>query len=53
MIINTKVGEITLGYKNGALFCEFGKHKVEKEPSKKLSKQLFDYFSGKKIQKFD
>ncbi len=52
MILNTEIGPITLGYKNDELFCEFGKHKVEKEPSKKLSKQLADYFAGEKIQNF-
>ncbi|MDP7005191.1 MAG: methylated-DNA--[protein]-cysteine S-methyltransferase [Phycisphaerales bacterium] len=53
MILETKIGTITLGYKDGFLICDFGKHNVEKEPSKKLSKQLTDYFEGKKIKKFD
>jgi methylated-DNA-[protein]-cysteine S-methyltransferase len=53
MIIYTKAGPITLGYKNEALFCDFGKHNVEKEPSRKLAQQLTDYFDGKIIQVFD
>tara|TARA_B100001964_G_C13660906_1_gene348981 strand:+ start:13 stop:471 length:459 start_codon:yes stop_codon:yes gene_type:complete len=53
MIIETTVGPITLGYKDNQLFCDFGKHKIDQEPSKKLAKQLYDYFVGKKTNAFD
>jgi|TARA_B100001964_G_C14079365_1_gene529519 methylated-DNA-[protein]-cysteine S-methyltransferase len=53
MIIDTNIGAITLGYNNGDLFCEFGKHKVDQEPAQKLSAQLSEYFEGKKIITFD
>lgn len=53
MILETKTGTITLGYKNGFLFCKFGKHTVDKEPTRKLANQLSDYFAGKKVISFD
>ncbi len=53
MIIETEVGPISLGYIDGNLFCEFGKHVTEKEPTNKLAKQFVNYFDGKKISSFD
>ncbi len=53
MILLSTIGPVTLGYRNGLLFCEFGKHKVDQEPNKKLAKQIEDYFEGKKIVSFD
>ena len=53
MILQTHIGPITLGYKNQSLFCEFGKHAVDKEPTKKLTKQIEDYFAGKRKSQFD
>ena len=53
MILQTDIGSITLGYLGGNLFCEFGKHRIEKEPARKLSKQLEQYFNGIIIHKFD
>jgi methylated-DNA-[protein]-cysteine S-methyltransferase len=53
MIIKTKVGTITLGYKDNLLFCDFGKHHVDKEPTNKLATQLQQYFKGKIIKEFD
>ena len=53
MILQTNIGPITLGYKEDALICEFGTHAVDQEPSKKLAKQIADYFAGKKISLFD
>ncbi len=52
MIFTTPVGPVTIGYKNDTLFCEFGKHQVEKAPSNVLANQLAKYFEGKKIQHF-
>ncbi len=52
MILKTAIGPISLGYKNEELFCDFGTHQVDKEPSNKLSKQLADYFAGEEIQNF-
>jgi methylated-DNA-[protein]-cysteine S-methyltransferase len=53
MILQTTIGPISLGYRESALFCEFGKHAVDKEPTKILVKQIEDYFAGKKKSKFD
>ncbi|MBC8309096.1 MAG: methylated-DNA--[protein]-cysteine S-methyltransferase [Phycisphaerales bacterium] len=53
MIIETKVGPISLGYFDGELFCDFGRHVSEKEPTKKLAQQFADYFDGKLVEKFD
>ncbi|MBC8522296.1 methylated-DNA--[protein]-cysteine S-methyltransferase [PVC group bacterium] len=52
MILQTDIGSITLGYLGRNLFCEFGKHRIDKEPSRKLSKQLEQYFNGIIIHKF-
>jgi methylated-DNA-[protein]-cysteine S-methyltransferase len=53
MIIETEIGPISLGYSTGNLFCDFGRHVSEKEPTKKLAQQLIDYFDGKRIEMFD
>ena len=53
MILETDIGPISLGFVNGALICEFGRHRMNKEPTKKLAKQLESYFNGKVIQTFD
>ena len=52
MIFETNVGIISLGLMNGQLLCQFGKHAVDKEPPKRLAKQLDAYLSGKTIQHF-
>jgi methylated-DNA-[protein]-cysteine S-methyltransferase len=52
MICETEIGPISIGFIDGELLCEFGRHIVEKEPPKKLAKQLVEYFAGKKIQQF-
>jgi methylated-DNA-[protein]-cysteine S-methyltransferase len=53
MIIKTKVGPITLGYKDNLLFCDFGRFHVDKEPTEKLATQLQRFFNGKMIKEFD
>jgi methylated-DNA-[protein]-cysteine S-methyltransferase len=52
MILQTNFGPISLGYNNDRLICEFGSHKVEREPSKQIAAQLVDYFAGNKITVF-
>ncbi len=52
MILETGIGPISLGYRKSKLLCDFGRKKVDREPSKKLAQQLDDYFSGKRIQLF-
>ena len=53
MILETDIGPITLGYKGENLICEFGKHKTDHEPSKKLSRDFKQYFAGKFMHQFD
>lgn len=52
MILETNIGSVSLGYIGGNMMCEFGRIAVEKEPAKKLTQQLSDYFNGKKVQRF-
>jgi methylated-DNA-[protein]-cysteine S-methyltransferase len=52
MIFQTNIGPISLGYNNDRLICEFGSHKVEREPSKQIAAQLVDYFAGNKTTVF-
>ena len=53
MIIDTKIGFLTIGYTGSDLICEFGKRAVEKEPPRKLVLQLQRYFAGKHTKPFD
>ena len=53
MIIETDIGPITLGYKEGNLFSEFGKHATDSEPSKKLATEFQAYFAGTFTRQFD
>ncbi len=53
MIMNTKIGSLTIGYIGSNLICEFRKRTVEKEPSKILLRQLQRYFDGIHTKPFD
>lgn len=53
MIIQTDIGQITLGFRDNALICEFGNHAIDKEPTKMLVKQIEDYFAGEKKSTFE
>jgi hypothetical protein len=35
MIVETDIGPLSLGYVNDAIICEFGRHHVQREPTKK------------------
>jgi methylated-DNA-[protein]-cysteine S-methyltransferase len=52
MILQTNIAPISVGYNNNTLICEFGSHKVEREPSKQIAAQLADYFAGNKTTAF-
>lgn len=53
MLFKTPVGTLTLGYIDNNLRCEFGEKKVEREPPKKLVKQLEQYLHGEQVDWFD
>ena len=53
MIFETEIGYISIGYINNTLFCEFGKHVSEREPSNRLLQQLDRYFRGNFTSTFD
>ena len=53
MIIDTPIGDVSVGYIDGELICNFGCIDVETEPPVKLVEQLQGYFAGTFIGKFD
>ena len=53
MLFLTPVGQLTLGYIENNLRCQFEKTKVNKEPSKTLINQLQKYLNGTQIDWFD
>ena len=53
MLFVTPVGPVTLGYIENNLRCQFGKLRVDHEPSKKLANQFRRYLDGKRVDWFD
>ena len=53
MIIQTPLGDVSVGFIEGELNCTFGTFDVETDPSVKLIEQLQGYFMGTFVGKFD
>ena len=53
MIVNTPLGDVSIGYIGGELMCDFGSFDVGTDPSAKLVEQLHGYFAGTFVGKFD
>jgi methylated-DNA-[protein]-cysteine S-methyltransferase len=53
MILETEICCISIGYIDETLFCEFGKRKFDKDPTKNVIKQIECYFKGTFTSTFD
>lgn len=53
MIIHTPLGDVSAGYIQGQLCCNFGSFEVHSDPPTKLIEQLQGYFAGTFVGKFD
>lgn len=53
MIIHTPLGDVSVGFIEGELCCDFGSFDVETDPPVELVEQLHGYFAGTFVGKFD
>jgi O-6-methylguanine DNA methyltransferase len=53
MIIHTPLGDVSVGFSEGELCCDFGSFEVDTDPPAKLVEQLQGYFTGTFVGKFD